>query len=447
MATATKDRTNGHVWHAPIPLPATLDLSAVTAEGATAATTEVATAGATMQVNATVTPQQERNSGAEKAATVTATEVATAGATQTATKAATKAATDTEGATRNTAAEAPAPAAATVTPPSNAATNRTEKSATAGAVAPRDADQKPSRSGRAVGWLRRGLDALQANGVKVGYVMALAGSAVGQIAWWGSLFPVYIAAVFCFTYEAIMVGASKKATLRRMQGRSATALRLVSLGAAAAATWMNYTHMGSPDTVIQAFGVELRGSSELGLAFALMSAGGFLVHELATNADVNDRLRDTGQLKPIGLSRWIFHTRHALRTKLLLLDRPDLTLAQAWELTREGDATDKLHTEALKAEKAAEKANAAATTQEIPVVTDEPVKNAPAKPKAKAAAKPKRSSAEVLTWVQSELSAGRTPSRAEIKERFGMESASLRTYLSRWKSSGQITEAQYEAIK
>lgn len=432
MATATEDRTNGHVWRAPWPLPATLDLSTVTAQGATITNTQAATVGATSQVNATVTPYVERNNGADKAATVTAPQAATGSATV--------AATGGLSATRNNTTEAPSGPAATVTP----AMGRTEKPVTAPAVADRNTTQGARRSGRSFGWLRTLLDALQANGVKVGYVMALAGSAVGQIAWWGSMFPIYVAAAFCFTYEAIMVGASKKATLRRMQGRSASALRFVSVGAAAAATWMNFTHMGSTDTVIRVFGIDLHGDPSLGIAFALMSAGGFLVHELATNADVNDRLRDTGQLKPIGLSRWIFHTRHSFRAKVLLLDRPDLSLAQAWEMTRDGDATDQLHTEALKAEQAAELVIAEAVTEEIPAVpADEPRKPA-SKPKA---AKPRNASAEALAWVQSELAAGRTPSRNAIKSRFGLESASLRTYLSRWKSNGQITEAQFEGIK
>lgn len=169
-------------------------------------------------------------------------------------------------------------------------------------------------------------------GVSIGWLMALIGSGVGQLAWWSSQFPLWLAGAFAVAFEAIMIGAGRKARERRMRRRPALSLRLVALSAAITGAALNWFHLSDPRTVISAFGSTIVGSLQLGAAFALFTAAGFLVHELAENAAVNDALRDHDYIHPLG-ARWLF-ILSAVRTKLLMIDQPQLSTEQAWQQVR-----------------------------------------------------------------------------------------------------------------
>lgn len=194
-------------------------------------------------------------------------------------------------------------------------------------------------TGQLTTWIGRSLESaralpgrLLAGGVGLGWLMALVGSAVGQLTWWATQFPLWLAAAFALAFEAIMIGAGRRARDRRMKHRPAGALRLVAWSAAAVAAALNWVHLSNPRTHVSVFDEDLAGSPALGAAFALFTAAGFLVHELAENAAVNDALRDAGIIQPLG-KRWLF-VAHAIRARLKLIDQPALTVDEAWELTR-----------------------------------------------------------------------------------------------------------------
>lgn len=339
--------------------------------------------------------------------------------------------------------------------------------------------------GGILGWLRDLPTHTLGIGVTVGWLMALAGSAVGQLAWWSSEFPWWIACLFALTFEAIMIGAGARARARRIQGRPAFTLRLVALGAAAMAAIMQLVHLGDPATrIVIADDYVITGSSTLGWAFFGFTVAGFAVHELSEAAAINDRLREQGIAKPLG-KRWIF-LRHAIRARLMLIDRPDLSVDDAWRLTaktsgdsrpgyRAGWAAGRAYgwmTAAMSrvsvptADEPAERVTVVEPAREAPKAATAPGREVSAEddaertmpalravpetaegeraPQGKGRRGVKR---EALEWIKAELAAHRTPSKREIMERFGIQAGSMRAYLSQWQASGDLPAAIVEQIK
>lgn len=340
--------------------------------------------------------------------------------------------------------------------------------------------------GGILGWLRDLPTHTLGIGVTVGWLMALAGSAVGQLAWWSSQFPWWIACLFALTFEAIMIGAGARARARRVKGRPAAALRIVALGAAAMAAIMQLVHLGDPATrIVIADDYVITGSPALGWAFFAFTVAGFAVHELSEAAAINDRLREQGIAKPLG-KRWIF-LRHAIRARLMLIDRPDLSVDDAWRLTAKASGDSR---PGYRAGWAAGRAygwiTAAMSRVSVPAA-DEPAERVtvvePAREAPKAATAPGREVSaeddaertmpalravpetaegerapqgkggrrgvkrEALEWIKGELAAHRTPSKAEIMERFEIRAGSMRAYLSQWQASGDLPAAIVEQIK
>lgn len=343
--------------------------------------------------------------------------------------------------------------------------------------------------GGILGWLRDLPTHTLGIGVTVGWLMALAGSAVGQLAWWSSQFPWWIACLFALTFEAIMIGAGARARARRVKGRPAAALRIVALGAAAMAAIMQLVHLGDPATrIVIANDYVITGSPALGWAFFAFTVAGFAVHELSEAAAINDRLREQGIAKPLG-KRWIF-LRHAIRARLMLIDRPDLSVDDAWRLTartsgdsrpgyRAGWAAGRAYgwmtavvgrasvsvddeptgrtTVATPTRETAPKPETApAPRREVPAEDDAErtmpaLRAVPETAEGKSAPQGKRGrrgvKREALEWIKAELAAHRTPSKAAIMRRFEIRDGSMRAYLSQWQASGDLPAAIVEQIK
>jgi hypothetical protein len=366
----------------------------------------------------------------------------------------------------------------------------------------RNGSAGPATRGGILGWLRDLPTHALGIGVTVGWLMALAGSAVGQLAWWSSEFPWWIACLFALTFEAIMVGAGARARARRVKGRPAATLRMVSLGAAAMAAVMQVVHLGDPTTKINLFGHVITGSPALGWAFFGFTVAGFAVHELSEAAAINDRLREQGIAKPLG-KRWFF-LRHAIRARLLLIDQPHMSVDEAWRLTaRRSDGTESGGYRAGFAAGRAARVRyglgfaagraygwmTAVVGRASVSVDDEPTgRTTVATPARETAPKPETAPAprrevsaeddaertmpalravsesaseaapqgksgrrgvkrEALEWVRGEVAAHRTPSKAAIMERFGIQAGSMRAYLSQWQASGDLPAAIVEQIK
>lgn len=168
------------------------------------------------------------------------------------------------------------------------------------------------------------------------FYLGIAGAVLGQTMWWSSTLklPPYLAIAFSAAIEAMMISADQIAMDRRRSGRPAASLRILSWVLAAVSAGMLYTHFSRPGVVATMFGEPIYGGPGVGAAFAALTTGAFVFHTFAGNARVNDTLRDKGLIKPLGGARWLHYPQHALRAKRMLIDRPHLSVEQAWEATR-----------------------------------------------------------------------------------------------------------------
>lgn len=342
-------------------------------------------------------------------------------------------------------------------------------------------DRRSVRRGSTTGdgWLSRSLAHGQRSLGEIAFVMALIGSAFGQTLWWASTLniPSAFALSFSATFEAIMLGADRRAMDRRRRHRNATTLRALSWLFAGVAAWMQLSHFSTPGVVAEVFGMQIHGSLQLGIAFTALTIGGFLIHTLSGNARVNDTLIDEGYIRPLGAGRWTYPLR-AFRARRLLVDQPHLTVEQAWERTRtprrgSHSARAAYRLGALRtllfwmpflgsqpdspqpaAPTVPEQRTPDASTQPTPRVEQDqtsaqPAEQTAARPSRRAStSKPQNKTskaAAALAWVQQQISSEQHPTPTEIKRRF--ELSNPHAELKRWRDRGQITEHDLARIK
>lgn len=237
-------------------------------------------------------------------------------------------------------------------------------------------------------WIRALPGRLQEGGVQIGYAMALAGSGVGQVSWWGAQFPLLIASSFALSFEAIMIGASRRARRLRRKGHSALGLRLIAWSAAAFGAGLNWFHLRDPHTVLTIWGQTIHGSPALGAAFAAFTALGFLTHEVSTSSDVRQELIANGYLRPLGLKRWLPpFTKRAWQARLLLIENPALSVEEAWAQAAPTESTP-TNNENPPSESAAEHTTDDESSAETTTTTAAPTDTAAAPSPAEAAPVP-----------------------------------------------------------
>lgn len=162
---------------------------------------------------------------------------------------------------------------------------------------------------RVSGWLSARWNGAVGNMADVAFATGLLGSGLGQLSYWSTLFPFWLAMSFALTFELAMVGISRRVRNRRINELPAGALHAIGWGAALGAAGWNLVHLSDPSVVVRFDLINggaplFQGGPVVGASFATLAMLGFLIHEQSEKYHVEDALARKGRkIQRIGLAR------------------------------------------------------------------------------------------------------------------------------------------------
>lgn len=167
----------------------------------------------------------------------------------------------------------------------------------------------PTSTSRFGQWVSESKNAVVGNMASAAFVTGLLGSGLGQLSYWTTKFPFWLAISFALTFELAMVGISRRVRIRKINELPAGALHFIGWMAALGAAGWNLIHLSDPTVVVRFDEINggaplFHGGPVVGASFATLAMLGFLIHEQSEKYHVEDALARKGRkIQRIGAAR------------------------------------------------------------------------------------------------------------------------------------------------
>lgn len=165
------------------------------------------------------------------------------------------------------------------------------------------------------GWISGRWNAAIGSMASAAFVMGLFGSGLGQLSYWSTKFPFWLAMCFAMTFELAMVGIARRVRQRKIAELPAGAMHFIGWCAAMGAAGWNFIHLSDPNVVVRFALINdgaplFHGGPVVGASFGTIALLGFLIHEQSEKYHVEDALARKGKkIQRIGAARAINYPR------------------------------------------------------------------------------------------------------------------------------------------